>query len=686
VKTVPGSAPAARGERLALTAVYAAALWAFAVGRSDPGAWLFLAPAAIAPFVRPRAVPPAPGRVVLLAARLAVGGVILFGAANSLYPVISDGVIAGFATVSGYGLLALGVVFLAGTWTAGSGLLPVSVALLAVACLDPMAPVGPPVAAAGLAGFGYLLASGPPQGAAEVLRRGRTRRVVNALVLGAGAGALTLGILRLLPWAQPRVEAATAGLFYPAYASTGLSEISTLGDIEQLALSPTVALRVWTRAPRRLRLFVQTYFTGRKWLPTPGPRRALVPLAGEAVAGPAPREWLEGIPGDSFTLGAVAAPAARMERTRIAPALRLPPGVLCGPAAPWLVRVAAPDLWTAWGVLHHPAEGPSLYGIVHGLDDLVEGAPSTPEPDPALLALPHDTDPRLVALARTLSEGEPPADERVARTLGYLAAHCRYSRAAGASRGSAQPVAAFVFETKEGYCDYFASAAAVLLRLQGVPTRYVKGYNVTDHDFVGGQYVVREANAHSWIDAYLPGRGWVEFDPTPAGQYAALHDPLRPSGLAAAWDALAARTAGLWIALRFGPARAGVAPLVLAALAVPAAVLGWRRWRRRAAAAARAPRPRTPGEPAVHVAPEIAALLTRADRLWARRGFPRPPHRAPLEHLRSLPARFGPDALAASRAAVECYYRARFGGLTTLPGEAEELARRLATLPDPPPA
>src|SRR5205814_8379510 len=86
-----------------------------------------------------------------------------------------------------------------------------------------------------------------------------------------------------------------------------------------------------------------------------------------------------------------------------------------------------------------------------------------------------------------------------------------------------QPVAEFVFDKKRGYCEYFASAAAVLLRLQGVPARYVTGFSMDAAARVGGHYVVRESDAHAWIEAWIPGRGWVEADPTPAGDYAAVH-------------------------------------------------------------------------------------------------------------------------------------------------------------------
>src|SRR5262249_33231350 len=119
-------------------------------------------------------------------------------------------------------------------------------------------------------------------------------------------------------------------------------------------------------------------------------------------------------------------------------------------------------------------------------------------------AVPAGLDPRLLALAESLSAGRPPPPTRVARTLDYLAGACRYSLDVGAFT-STQPVAEFVFVKKRGYCEYFASAAALLLRLQGVPTRYVTGFSMDAAERVGEQYVVRESDAHAWIEAWIPG-------------------------------------------------------------------------------------------------------------------------------------------------------------------------------------
>ena len=79
------------------------------------------------------------------------------------------------------------------------------------------------------------------------------------------------------------------------------------------------------------------------------------------------------------------------------------------------------------------------------------------------------------------------------------------------------PIANFLFERKQGHCEYFASSMAVMLRTLGIPSRVVNGFRSDEFNDLTGNYVVRAKNAHSWVEAYFPGYGWQTFDPTPAG-------------------------------------------------------------------------------------------------------------------------------------------------------------------------
>src|ERR1700722_18674920 len=78
------------------------------------------------------------------------------------------------------------------------------------------------------------------------------------------------------------------------------------------------------------------------------------------------------------------------------------------------------------------------------------------------------------------------------------------------------PLATFLFKTRAGHCEYFASAMAIMLRASGIPSREVNGFLPGEYNDLGGDYIVRASDAHSWVEAYFPGTGWVTFDPTPA--------------------------------------------------------------------------------------------------------------------------------------------------------------------------
>lgn len=92
------------------------------------------------------------------------------------------------------------------------------------------------------------------------------------------------------------------------------------------------------------------------------------------------------------------------------------------------------------------------------------------------------------------------------------------------------PLEGFLFDTQAGHCEYFASAAVVLLRQIGVPTRLVNGYYGAHYNSVGEYYAVRQADAHSWIEVYFGQLGWVTFDPTPPGGRTSGDDaPLWPA-------------------------------------------------------------------------------------------------------------------------------------------------------------
>jgi transglutaminase-like putative cysteine protease len=185
---------------------------------------------------------------------------------------------------------------------------------------------------------------------------------------------------------------------------------------------------------------------------------------------------------------------------------------------------------------------------------------------------------------------------------------------------SAYPLASFLFDTKAGYCQQFSGTMALMLRMGGVPARVASGFSPGSYNRDRKEYVVRDTDAHSWVEAYFPKIGWVTFDPTPSAAPAAsqLGDvssgnggaigPLPiPTGLGQAGDRpFAAGDPGADIAPTDGgggwqlPVAGGVAALLVAI----AGVVLWRRRR-----------------PFVPLAPELAELQ-RALRRSGRQPAP----------------------------------------------------------------
>ncbi len=145
-------------------------------------------------------------------------------------------------------------------------------------------------------------------------------------------------------------------------------------------------------------------------------------------------------------------------------------------------------------------------------------------------------DPRMRRLAEDLTRGIENDYDKAVRIESYLKQNHRYTTQMGIGAQSADPLAAFLFETREGHCEYFASAMVVLLRLAGVPCRMVNGFLGGDYNEIGDAFIVRQAHAHVWVEVFFPGESWVEFDPTPSAS-----DPAAYPGLGAwmtkVWDA-----------------------------------------------------------------------------------------------------------------------------------------------------
>ena len=251
------------------------------------------------------------------------------------------------------------------------------------------------------------------------------------------------------------------------------------------------------------------------------------------------------------------------------------------------------------------------------------------------------------------------------------------------------PLAHSLFERREGHCEYFASAMAVMLRSIGIPSRLVTGFQSGVWNPYTGMYVIRASDAHSWVEAWLPGRGWTTFDPTPPshvlaaagwwpqlalwmdtaetfwqewvlgydlGRQAVLAANMHESGrsLGGHWFERLRGVPGRWKAAIAGAAREHGASLgALLACGLLGVALGPRAFRllrvRRRVARARMGQASTA---------DATLLYLRMLELLHRRGYQKPGWFTPQEFAASLP----PELRALVAQFTEAYNALRFGG------------------------
>ena len=153
-----------------------------------------------------------------------------------------------------------------------------------------------------------------------------------------------------------------------------------------------------------------------------------------------------------------------------------------------------------------------------------------PPPMPALVDETHDQgveqeyfrlppylDARIAPLAERVTSNRNTTYQRALAIEKYLSTTYGYTLQLPPVRPK-DPVANFLFDRKVGHCEYFASAMAVMLRTIGIASRVVNGFRGGEYNDVTGSYIIRARDAHSWVEAYIPGYGWYTFDPTPASQ------------------------------------------------------------------------------------------------------------------------------------------------------------------------
>ena len=357
---------------------------------------------------------------------------------------------------------------------------------------------------------------------------GRDRRMNRALTLAtasAAIGAVLIGAI--LFFLFPRVSAGYLGRssFNPSL-STGFSDDVELGQIGELKKNATVVMRVETGHPisyggLRWRGIALAKFDGKRWTSADHEMKALpANVDGWIYLGETNRraEPLSG--GLLYT--AVLEPLAT--------------DVLFVPGNPVSLQGNfSGQSGSAFGGVHttylfRDSTG-SLFNPFHNYTAIrYSGFSRLPELNVAklrdsppfspgtisdvYLELPK-LDERIPALAKQITAHETNAYDKAHAIEMYLRSNrFTYTLNLQGKPGD-DPLPHFLFDTRAGHCEYFASSMAVMLRTLGIPSREVNGFLPGEYNDLGGDYIVRASDAHSWVEVFFPGSGWIVFDPTP---------------------------------------------------------------------------------------------------------------------------------------------------------------------------
>ena len=147
------------------------------------------------------------------------------------------------------------------------------------------------------------------------------------------------------------------------------------------------------------------------------------------------------------------------------------------------------------------------------------------------LQLPTDFSPRIQALALDLATDLSNPYDQAAAITNYLRSNIEYAPLVSFPEGTEDPLEYFLFESKKGFCNYYASAEVLMLRSIGIPARLAVGFAQGEPNLQNTFYTVREKDAHAWPEVYFPDFGWIEFEPT--GNQEPVNRPLEREDSAA---------------------------------------------------------------------------------------------------------------------------------------------------------
>jgi transglutaminase-like putative cysteine protease len=130
------------------------------------------------------------------------------------------------------------------------------------------------------------------------------------------------------------------------------------------------------------------------------------------------------------------------------------------------------------------------------------------------LPLPDNFSARIQALAFEITADQETPYDKAAAITNYLRTEIEYKPSISFPEGTTDALEYFLFDVKQGFCNYYASAEVLMLRSIGIPARLAVGFAQGEANLQNTFYTVRERDAHAWPEVYFPDYGWIEFEPT----------------------------------------------------------------------------------------------------------------------------------------------------------------------------
>ena len=484
----------------------------------------------------------------------------------------------------------------------------------------------------------------------------------------------------------------------------GFSDRVDLGGVGRIRSDPTIALRIEypnlpENPPLRMALYLRgtafDYYDGKSWNRTVS-RRVPLELNGHVVPlkrYPEPRDrtmTLELEPIDPTVLFVPAGAVALRVLPRGAALLSTPPGVFAG----------------SEGELKYSTfdDGGIRYVAYLGDANVRPEPPLSLEDRRRYLRLPPNLTDQVSRLARRWAGQHMDVASQAKAIEQRLRKEYRYDLDSP-SGAADNPLEHFLFESHRNHCEFYSTAMAILVRTLGVPSRAVTGFFENTYNRFGRYYAVRQGDAHSWVEVYIPQRGWQRFDPTPpasatpqseiTGILAFVRDlaeaaAQRYSRHVISYDLnqqlrLLGNARRLYGKLRLrstlpsglnSPRR-----LVLVWCGVVLIGVGlWWLFRRQSSAQPERDRDQAPDPPHRR---EIVRLYAQLEAALAARGVARHPGTPPLGHAQAL-AEIGHPAGPIALELTQLYLDVRFGGRVLSDADQRNFTRLVRELRHPP--